>query len=60
MFLPNLLSNFLYGRQRCGVFWLDLVLKFVSSELHCCANFSRQFYWSSESPVLLVCVVAGS
>jgi hypothetical protein len=48
MFMPNLLRNFLYARHSSGCWWLDNLLKFVASELHCCANFSRKFFWSSE------------
>lgn len=48
MFMPNLLRNFLYVRHNSGCWWLDLILRFVASELHCCTNFSRKFFWSSE------------
>lgn len=48
MFMPNLLRNFLYARHKSGCWWLDLILRFVASELHCCTNFSRKFFWSSE------------
>jgi hypothetical protein len=50
MFMPNLLRNFLYVQHNSGCWWLDLLLRFVASELHCCANFSRKFFWSSEHP----------
>jgi hypothetical protein len=50
MFMPNLLRNFLYVQHNSGCWWLDLLLRFVASELHCCANFSRKFFWSSEQP----------
>lgn len=50
MFMPNLLRNFLYARHNSGCWVMDRVLRFVASELHCCANFSRKFFWSSEWP----------
>lgn len=48
MFMPNLLRNFLYARHNSGCWPLDFIMRLVASELHCCANFSRKFFWSSK------------
>lgn len=47
MFMPNLLCNFIYKRHSSGCWPLDFILRLVASELHCCANFSRKFFWSA-------------
>jgi hypothetical protein len=49
MFMPDLVRNFLYGHTKCHSWLLECVLRLVSSELHCCAHFSRGFFWTSES-----------
>lgn len=47
MYLPDLLTTFLYTRSfTSGHMLLDAVMRCVSTEVHCTAAFSRNFFWT--------------
>ncbi|GLC45146.1 hypothetical protein PLESTM_001693400 [Pleodorina starrii] len=49
MFMPHLLANFIYRQPRTSAFatWIkDMMMNFVSRDLHCAAALCRRFYWS--------------
>ena len=48
MYMPNLVRYFLYSNHVCGSLVADFLIALLRSEIHCAANFCRNFFWTSE------------